>query len=239
MSLWKKVKSAAGQLGFGRVSTAETSGVLDELEKTARIDPKSAQRRQVTFTIAVIALGAKMAKADGVVTTDEIDAFKEIFKVPPNEMANVARIFNMAKQDVAGYESYATQIANILKDDRQLLEDVLHGLFYIATADNVFHPGEESFLKEVARRFAFFEHEYRQVRARFLPEDKRDPYVVLGVEASIGDDQLKSHYRKLVVENHPDKAIARGMPPEFVKITTAKLAAINEAYEAIRKERGL
>ncbi len=238
MSLWKKVRSAAGRLGLGR-SAAEGSGVLDELEKTSRIDPASSQRRQVTFTIAVIALGAKMAKADGIVSTEEIDAFKEIFKVPASEMANVARIFNMAKQDVAGFESYATQIANILKDDRQLLEDVLHGLFYIATADNVFHPGEETFLKEVARRFAFFEHEYRQVRARFLPEDKRDPYIVLGVERTIDDGELKSHYRKLVVENHPDKAIARGMPPEFVQIATTKLASINEAYEAIRKERSL
>jgi len=229
MSIWTRIADVLASIG-------ESVGAF--LQQVASRNPTPPEK-SVAFTIGMIGLGAKMAKADGVVTTDEIEAFKEIFKVPPNEMANVARIFNMAKQDVAGFESYATQIASILKDDRQLLEDVLHGLFYIATADNVFHPGEETFLKEVARRFAFFDHEYRQVRSRFLPEDKRDPYVVLGIERTITDDELKSHYRRLVVENHPDKAIARGMPPEFVKIATAKVAAINEAYEAIRKERSL
>ena len=235
MSLWNSFKTAASRLGFG----GKSEGVLDELNRVPTKETAGPRRQQVTFTIAVIALGAKMAKADGTVTDDEIDAFKEIFKVPPGEMANVARIFNMAKQDVAGFESYASQIGRMLAGDRPLLEDVLHGLFYIATADNIFHPREEAFLKEVASRFGFSPAEYHQVRARFLPADKQDPYQILGISRDLPDDALKAAYRKLVVENHPDKAMARGLPPEFIKIATAKLAAINEAYEAVRKERGI
>ena len=235
MSIWNSFKSAASRLGLG----LKPESVLDELEKAPSKETAGPRRQQVTFTIAVIALGAKMAKADGTVSNEEIDAFKEIFKVPPGEMANVARIFNMAKQDVAGFEAYASQIGRMLAGDRALLEDVLHGLFYIATADNVFHPREEAFLKEVASRFGFSVAEYHQVRARFLPADKQDPYQILGVSRTLSDDALKAAYRKLVVENHPDKAIARGLPPEFIRIATAKLASINEAYESIRKERGL
>lgn len=235
MAIWNHFKSMASRLGLG----GKLDGVLDELERAPKQEAAGPRRQQVTFTIAVIALGAKMAKADGTVTNDEIDAFKEIFKVPPGEMANVARIFNMAKQDVAGFESYAAQVGRMLAGDRALLEDVLHGLFYIATADNVFHPREEAFLKETASRFGFSTAEYHQVRARFLPADKQDPYLILGIPRDLPDDALKAAYRKLVVENHPDKAMARGLPPEFIKIATAKLAAINEAYEAIRKERGI
>ena len=235
MAIWNHFKSMASLLGLG----GKLDGVLDELERAPKQEAAGPRRQQVTFTIAVIALGAKMAKADGTVTNDEIDAFKEIFKVPPGEMANVARIFNMAKQDVAGFESYAAQVGRMLAGDRALLEDVLHGLFYIATADNVFHPREEAFLKETASRFGFSTAEYHQVRARFLPADKQDPYLILGIPRDLPDDALKAAYRKLVVENHPDKAMARGLPPEFIKIATAKLAAINEAYEAIRKERGI
>ena len=94
----------------------------------------------MAFTVGVIALGAKMAKADGVVTVDEVNAFKEVFKIPEGEMQNVARVFNLAKQDATGYEAYADQLATMFKHNRKLLEDVLEGLFHIAKADEVLHP---------------------------------------------------------------------------------------------------
>src|SRR6476646_4193906 len=108
---------------------------------------------------------AKMAKADGLVTADEVTAFKEVFKVPEGEMKNVSRIFNLAKQDIVGYEAYAKQLASLLKDNRKLLEDVLEGLFHIALADGVFHPNEEKFLAEVAERFGFTDTEFSYIKA--------------------------------------------------------------------------
>jgi DnaJ like chaperone protein len=180
-----------------------------------------------------------MAKADGVVTMDEVNAFKEVFKVPEGEMKNVARVFNLAKQDVAGYEAYAEQLSVMFKGNRKLLEDVLEGLFHIAKADDVLHPREEQFLHQVAKRFGISDTEFAYIKARHVTAAKRNPYEILGIDPSISNDGLKSHYRKLVADNHPDKLMARGVPKEFVAIATEKIAAINEAYGEIAKERGI
>ena len=107
----------------------------------------------MAFTVGVIVLGAKMAKADGVVTTDEVNAFKDAFKVSNAEMKQAARVFNLAKQDMAGYEACAEQLVIVFKGNRKLLEDVLEGLFHIAKADDALHPEEEQFLGQVAKRF--------------------------------------------------------------------------------------
>jgi len=146
-------------------------------------------------------------------------------------------VFNQAKRDPTGYESYAEQLAVMFKGNRKLLEDVLEGLFHIAKADGVLHPREVEFLRQVAKRFRITETEFSYIKARHVIATKRNPYDVLGVNASIGSDELKRHYRRLVVENHPDKLIARGVPKEFVAIATEKLAAINEAYAQIANEQ--
>ncbi|MEZ5925718.1 MAG: TerB family tellurite resistance protein [Hyphomicrobiaceae bacterium] len=239
MSIWGKLGGAAAGFAVGGPIGALLGGLAGHFAVDRTLGGGSSAANDVAFTVGVIALGAKMAKADGQVTTDEVAAFKDVFKVPPGEEQNVARIFNLAKQDVAGYESYAEQLANMFKDNRELLEDVLEGLFHIATADGLLHEDEEHYLKQVAKRFGFTKDEYKIIRSRFLPEDQRSPYRVLGVPSDISDEALKSHYRKLMIENHPDKAIARGMPEEFIKIATDKIAAINEAYDEIRRERGL
>jgi DnaJ like chaperone protein len=194
---------------------------------------------RVAFAVAVIALGAKMAKADGVVTMDEVNAFKEVFKVPDGEMKNVARVFNLAKQDVAGYEAYAEQLATMFKGNKKLLEDVLEGLFHIAKSDEVMHPAEEKFLADVAKRFGISDTEFSYIKARHVIASKRNPYDVLGITPGVTNDELKSQYRRLVSENHPDKLIARGVPKEFIAIATEKVATINDAYGQIAKERGI
>ncbi len=172
-------------------------------------------------------------------TKDEIAAFKQVFKVPPGEDANVARVFDLAKKDTAGYDAYANQLASLFKGDRELLQNVLEGLFHIASADGVLHPAEDEYLGEVAARFGFTETEYTYIRARFVPDDTTSSYDILGVSPDISNEDLKKHYRKLVAENHPDRAVARGMPEEFIAIATEKTAAINQAYEQIEKDRGL
>src|SRR6516165_7977829 len=242
MSLWKRLAGAASGLAADAHLTGD--GSIGNLLKSVgqryvsgRHSNDGMPEHQVAFTVGVIALGAKMAKADGIVTRDEVLAFKEVFKVPEGEMANVSRIFNLAKQDIVGYESYASQLASLLKDNHRLLEDVLEGLLHIALADGVFHPNEERFLAEVARRFGFTDIEFRYIKVRHAGSAKQNPYEVLGITPETSNDALKIHYRKLVVDNHPDKMIARGVPPEFVTIATKKIAAINAAYQAIVRER--
>ena len=154
-------------------------------------------------------------------------------------MKQAARVFNLAKQDVAGYEACAEQLVIVFKGNRKLLEDVLEGLFHIAKADEALHPEEEQFLAQVAKRFGFTDTEFRSIRARHVVAAERNPYEVLGLEPSVSNEELKSHYRALVADNHPDKLIARGVPEEFVTIAIEKVASINEAYDAIAKQRGI
>lgn len=238
MSVWGKLAGAAAGLAIGGPIGALVGGVAGHYVIDRDQEQDGPAENQVAFTVGVIALGAKMAKADGVVTMDEVNAFKEVFKVPEGEMKNVARVFNLAKQDVSGYEAYAEQLATMFKGNRKLLEDVLEGLFHIAKADDALHPGEEQFLSQVAKRFGFTDTEFSYIKARHVIAAKRNPYDVLGVEPSISDENLKAQYRKLIAENHPDKLLARGVPEEFIAIATEKVATINEAYDAIARERG-
>ena len=235
MSIWGKLAAAellvagpiAALLG-GRAAPDDRDKKLDQLAEN-----------QVAFTVGVIVLGAKMAKADGVVTTDEVNAFKAAFKVSNAEMKQAARVFNLAKRDVTGYEACAEQLVIVFKGNRKLLGDVLEGLFHIAKADEALHPQEEQFLGQVAKRFGFTDTEFRSIRARHVVDAKRNSYEVLGLEPSVSNEELKSHYRALVADNRPEKLIARGVPEEFVTIAIEKVASINEAYDAIAKQRGI
>jgi len=239
MSVWGKLAGAAAGLAIGGPMGALLGGVAGHYVIDRDQEQDGPAENQVAFTVGVIALGAKMAKADGVVTMDEVNAFKEVFKVPEGEMKNVARVFNLAKQDVSGYEAYAEQLATMFKGNRKLLEDVLEGLFHIAKADETLHPGEEQFLAQVAKRFGFTETEFSYIKARHVIASKRNPYEVLEIQPTVTNEELKSQYRKLVADNHPDKLIARGVPKEFIAIATEKVATINEAYDAIARERGI
>lgn len=247
MSIWERLGDAlkrdvggSVKSWFSTLTGEKDPAAADEGEAGPQGNGRSDEGAdQLTFTIGVIALGAKMAKADGVVTRDEVDAFKEVFIVPPGEEANVRRVFNLARQDVAGFESYAQKIAKIFSDRHEVLGDVLDGLFHIAKADEVIHPKEMEFLERVAEIFGFEGAEFERIRCTHMMCEGTDPYSVLGVNHSIDDKALKSAYRSLVRENHPDSLIARGVPEEFISMATDKLAAINSAYEQIARERGL
>ena len=195
--------------------------------------------RQVAFTIGVIALGAKMAKADGQVTRDEVEAFKQVFKISPEDMNSVSRVFNLARQDVAGFEAYAGQIADLFEPASQVLEDLLHGLFQIAKADQIVHPTELEFLAKVAEIFGFNPAGFSRIQAYHMGPDLADPYTIFGIEADADEEEIKRTWRALIQENHPDRAIARGLPQEFVDLATEKLATINDAYDRICQQRGI
>lgn len=232
MTLWEKIAAAIGAT-VGRPLDALSSGLASLIE---RIAPGSrAERNQVAFTIALIALSAKMAKADGIVVPAEIAAFRRVVLVPDGEVENVARIFDLAKRDVAGFESYSRQVRDLLEEPL-MLEEVLDGLFHIAKADGVLHEREGTYLRRVAEIFGFEDFDYRRIRARHIA-DPFDPYLVLGVAHDASEDELRRRYRALVKENHPDRLIALGLPEACVRIATDKLAAINAAYERVATER--
>ncbi|MEM7719331.1 MAG: molecular chaperone DjiA [Pseudomonadota bacterium] len=221
MSIWARISEALSALRAGE----SLSVVFEKL----RTPPE----RSVGFTIAVIALGAKMAKADGLVTRNEVAAFREIFYIPAAEEANAARLFNLARQDVAGFEDYARRIARMFDRADGTLRDLLEGLFYIAVADGAYHPQEDDFLSRVSDIFGLSERDFKALRARFVPDAEPDPYDVLGVDPEDDLETIRSAWRQLVREGHPDRMMARGVPEEAVKLAEKRLIAINRAWETI------
>jgi DnaJ like chaperone protein len=238
LSIWGKLSGAGLGLALGGPIGLLLGGlaghVLVDMDGSFFGSPP----RDVVFTTGLVALAAKMAKSDGVVVRHEVEAFERIVEVPPDEHPRVQRLFDLAKGTSEGFEGYARQLAELLKDEPHLLEDVLDGLFYIAKADGAVHEAEFAYLHSVAETFGFDETAFQRIAARHV-DRAEDPYVIIGASRDMSDADLKRHYRKLVTENHPDREIARGLPPEAVRIATQRLAVINAAWERIAKERGL
>jgi len=231
MTIWQTLSSAAAGVRFDAVSPLLRALGIETAEPVA-------QPTGVAFTIAIIALSAKMAKSDGLVTCDEVEAFRRVCHFPASEEANVRRVFDLAKQDTSGYEHYARQVGKLLAADPELRLDVLEGLFVIAAADGILHEKEDHYLAEVARLTGVTESEFAWVRSLFVAAEA-DPYTALGLTPAATASEIKARYRKLVAEHHPDRLIGRGVPAEFVIIAERKLAAINVAYETLASERRL
>ena len=225
MSIWTLISDAIAPLAKGE----GLASVLDRL--------KTPPELSVGFTIAVIALGAKMAKADGQVTRNEVTAFREVFAIPPAEEENAARVFNLARQDVAGFDLYAGKIAAMFGPGDPVLVDLMEGLFHIAMADGDYHPHEDAFLREVARIFGVDDRCFRSLLTRLVPDAPRDPYDVLRVPHGAPIEEVRAAWRQAVRDSHPDRMRARGLPEEALKMAEQRLVDINRAWEEIQARK--
>ncbi len=250
MSIWGKI--VGGAAGFaiggpiGALLGAVAGHAVDKMAETSQapVSGEGAElgddaTKQIAFTIGVIVLGAKLAKADGKVTQDEVAAFKEVFHIPPEEMKNVGRLFNQARKDARGFEPYAKQVGRMFEHNPAVLGELLDGLFHIARADGKVTSDEVAYLEEVARIFGLDELQWEQVRNANMAPDESDPYAIVGVSRGDSDEEIKAAHRKLVRENHPDRLVAQGMPQEFIDLANERLAKINAAYDRIRQQRGV
>lgn len=231
---WQFLKNAVAATYGGGLRSA-----LDHIKETLGFDghARAPAQSRIAFTIAVVALAAKMSKADGVSLPIEAQAFERQFKVPESERANLRRLYQLASQDVAGYESYAAQIARLLEDEPELKVSVLECLFHVASADGVLHPDEDRYLAHVAEIFGLSTCEFRCVRRGFVI-DADSPYEVLNVAPTATDKEIKARYRELVKSHHPDALVSKGVPAEFLAGAERRLARITSAYEAILADRG-
>ncbi|MBI4923826.1 MAG: DnaJ family molecular chaperone [Devosia nanyangense] len=228
-SVWQRLAEIVG-------SVSDRTGVAGSLANVLDPDTWLPGGRDAAFTLALIALSAKMAVADGVVTVSELRAFQRTVDIPPAIEQQVDRVFKLAQQDVAGYEAYAKKIGRFFARTPETLEHVLDGLFYIASADGMIHEAELDYLKHVSDIFGFDDARFEQLASQHVVLDTGvDPYLVLGLMPGADRDEVRRVYRLLVAEHHPDRLIAKGVPEELIDIATARMQAINHAYNKIIK----
>jgi len=231
MSVWQRLGTFVG-------SFSQRTGVAGSVANALDPDTWLPGGRDAAFTLALIALSAKMAVSDGVVTASEFRAFQRTVEIPAGIEQQVDRLFRMAQQDVAGYEIYARKIGRFFHDQPETLEHVLDGLFYIASADGMIHEAELDYLKSISNIFGFDDARFEQLAAQHVVlDDSSDPYIVLGLAPNADKAEVRRVYRMLVAEHHPDRLIAKGVPEELLDMATARMAQINAAYARIMKSK--
>ncbi len=230
MRIWENIVESMNSLGI--------AGLLG-LTSPPADDGTHPGLREIGFTVGVIALGAKMARVDGVVSEAEVEAFRQFFQVPAGEEKNVERFFNLAKRDSAGFEVYARQVAALFPDAPEILEGVIEGLFDIAKAHGEVDAEEADYLAKVARIFGLSAARFERAKAAALGVAECEACTILGIDPLATDEQIREAWLVLVRANHPDRLAAQGLPEEAIAIATRKLAVINDAYDRLRRERGL
>jgi DnaJ like chaperone protein len=244
MSIWGKI--IGGTAGFalggpiGAIIGMMVGGSFDRTAKRfshkKKINPK---QKQNIFALSIIILSAKISKADGHVSKDEIFAFKEKFKIPNEEMSDVGRIFNEAKKSTEGFEQIANQVGLLFNDNKILLEELLNNLFYIAESDGNTSVKEIEILKSISNSFGLSETDFQRILHSRLNNRDSDPYKVLGVSRDNNDSFIRKKWIQLNKEHHPDNLIAKGLPQEFIDQANNELSAINIAYDKIKNQRGI
>ena len=222
MNMWRTISSLA-------VARAPKSSCPQCPDGLPGEDPR--------FSAAVTALGAKLAKADGRADNDEFAAFSEVFQPEPAAARDVQRLYDLARQTTRGFESYARQIAKRYRGCPDLLEDVLDGLFHVAKADGAVTARETAYIERVAELFGVSPLSMRRIKAFHLGAPAGDPYAVLDVAPDASDDAVRLAWKSALSQAHPDRAVSRGLPAEFIDYAHARSAAINAAFDEVMRER--
>ena len=243
MSIWGKI--IGGTTGFalggplGAIIGIMIGGSFDRsAKKLSSSNQISQQQKQNVFALCIIVLSAKIAKADGQVTKEEIYTFKEKFNIQAEEMSEVSKIFNEAKKSSFGFKNIADQVGNLFSDNKVLLEQLLNNLFYIAEADGLTSINEVEVLRSISQSFHFNETDFQRIFHSRLNNKESDPYKILGVTREDSDNNIRKKWIELSKEHHPDYLIAKGMPKEFIKEANKELSSINLAYDKIKELRG-
>ena len=242
MSIWGKI--IGGTTGFalggplGAIIGIMIGGSFDRsAKKLSSSNQISQQQKKNVFALCIIVLSAKIAKADGQVTKEEIHTFKEKFNIQSEEMSEVSKIFNEAKKSSFGFKNIADQVGNLFSDNKVLLEQLLNNLFYIAEADGLTSSNEVEVLRSISQSFHFNETDFQRIFHSRLNNKESDPYKILGVTREDSDNNIRKKWIELSKEHHPDYLIAKGMPKEFIKEANKELSSINLAYDKIKELR--
>ena len=193
-----------------------------------------AQPQQI-FALSLIVLSAKLSKADGQVSREELIAVKDKLKIPDSELDQVGKIFNKAKEESTGYEPYARQIAEVYKGNLNIMEEVINTLFYIAESDGNVSDKELEMIEDIARIFGLNDIQINGIKESRKSSDKLNPYIVLESKPEDSLDTIRKRYLKLSKEHHPDLLMSKGVPQEVLDESKAKMRTVNSAWSKIQK----
>ena len=237
MSIWGSL--LGGVIGFsfggpfGALLGSFLGGKISGLNSSKTIGNQ--QSSQEVFALSLIILSAKLSKADGHVSKEELIAVKDKLQIPDSEIDQVAKIFNKAKDESTGYEPYAKQIAEIFRDNINVLEEVINILFYIAEADGHVSNDEETMIANIAYIFGLSQKQYQSIKESRKTSDKLNPYIVLESQPTDDLKTIRKNYIKLSKEHHPDLLIRKGVPVEVINESKNKMRSINAAWDQVQK----
>ena len=237
MSIWGSL--LGGVIGFsfggpfGALLGSFLGGKISGLNSSKTIGNQ--QNSQGVFALSLIILSAKLSKADGHVSKEELIAVKDKLQIPDSEIDQVAKIFNKAKDESTGYEPYAKQIAEIFRDNINVLEEVINILFYIAEADGNVSNDEETMIANIAYIFGLSQKQYQSIKESRKTSDKLNPYIVLESQPTDDLKTIRKNYIKLSKEHHPDLLISKGVPVEVINESKNKMRSINAAWDQVQK----
>ena len=237
MSIWGSL--LGGVIGFsfggpfGALLGSFLGGKISRLNSSKIIGNQ--QNSQEIFALSLIILSAKLSKADGHVSKEELIAVKDKLQIPDSEIGQVAKIFNKAKDESTGYEPYAKQIAEIFRNNINVLEEVINILFYIAEADGNVSNDEETMIANIAYIFGLSQKQYQSIKESRKTSDKLNPYIVLESQPTDDLKTIRKNYIKLSKEHHPDLLISKGVPVEVINESKNKMRSINAAWDQVQK----
>jgi len=240
MSIWGKL--LAGTFGFalggpiGALLGVIAGHSVDKIRSQSSTYQANIEIPQEIITIGIIILSAKLAKADGQVTTDEIKAFREKFKIPPDFQSDVGKIFNEAKKSTDDFHQYAQQLGMLFRGQPQVLEQIINLLFFIAEADGEISNPEINFIENCAKYFGLNRVQYESIQSIWL-DKQSNPYKILGVSKEASDSEIRNTWIKLNKELHPDQLRSQGVPQELIIKSEDRLSVINQAYDKIKSLR--
>jgi len=201
--------------------------------------PDYAETAQAAYFISLFSILGKLSKIDGVVTRQEIavtERFINSLNMPDSEKQFAKKVFREAKNSKYSIEDFAVQLCQTTKRQPALLLSFLDLLFQIAAADGTLHPAEETALKKIKDIFQISDHQFDNMKAVYFKELDRY-FKTLNCTPQSSNEEIKSNYKKLVKDFHPDRIISKGLPEEFTDFATKRFREIQEAYDKIKQER--
>lgn len=213
---------------------------------------ESIEALQSAFFTATFTVMGHMAKADGLVTREEIAVAETVMRqmrLDERQQQLARALFAQGKQDNFPLNEALQQLRTASHRSGHLLQMFLEILVATALADGSLHTAERQVLQQCATALGFSQQEFNAILQRQQASSHmhsgqpsnasklNDAYRMLGVAKDAGDDDIKKAYRRLMNQHHPDKLVAKGLPQEMMEMATKKTMEIKEAYELIRQSR--